>query len=65
MTSPINMLTTIMGQEIAGIQPYSGFGFRTIVTLINLGIVSAFLMWWAKRAQARHDDIRDFGAEEN
>lgn len=65
MTSPINMLTTIMGQEIAGIQPYSGFGFRTIVTLINLGIVSAFLMWWAKRAQDRHDDIRDFGAEEN
>lgn len=49
MSSPINTLTTVLGQEIAGITPYSGAGFRTIVTVINLLIVSLYLMWYAKK----------------
>ena len=51
MSSPINMLTCVMGQTIAGIPEYSGAGLRTIVTVINLVIVSAFLMLWVKRCQ--------------
>ncbi|WP_160637452.1 Na+/H+ antiporter NhaC family protein [Pseudoflavonifractor sp. 60] len=51
MSSPINMLTCIMGQTIAGIPEYSGGGLRTIVTIVNLIIVSAFLILWVKRCQ--------------
>ena len=51
MSSPVNMLTTILGQDIAGLTPYSGSVLRTIVTLINLAIVSLYLIWYAKRAQ--------------
>ena len=45
MSSPINMLTCVMGQTIAGIPEYSGAGLRTIVTVINLVIVSAFQIY--------------------
>lgn len=51
MSSPVNTLTTILGQDIAGLTPYSGAGLRTVVTIINLAIVSAYLIWYAKRAQ--------------
>lgn len=51
MSSPINLLTCVMGQTIAGIPEYSGGGLRTVVTVINLIIVSAFLMLWVKRCQ--------------
>ncbi|WP_337465408.1 Na+/H+ antiporter NhaC family protein [Acidaminococcus timonensis] len=64
MTSPINMLTTIMGQDIAGLQPYSGFALRTIVTVIDLSVVSAFIVWWGRRAQRNHDCEKDFSKEE-
>ena len=64
MTSPINMLTTIMGQEIAGLQPYSGFLLRTVVTVINLAVVSGFIIWWGKRSQRNHDFEKDFTKEE-
>lgn len=36
MSSPINLLTCVMGQTIAGIPEYSGGGLRTVVTVINL-----------------------------
>ena len=49
MSSPINPLTGVMGQEIAGLVPYSGAGLRTIVTILNVAVVSAYLVWWAKR----------------
>ena len=48
MSSPVNTLTTILGQDIAGLTPYSGSGLRTVVTVINLAIVSAYLIWYAK-----------------
>ncbi len=51
MSSPVNTLTTILGQDIAGLTPYSGSGLRTVVTIINLAIVSAYLVWYAKRVQ--------------
>lgn len=51
MSSPVNTLTTILGQDIAGLTPYSGAGLRTVVTIINLAIVSIYLIWYAKRAQ--------------
>lgn len=51
MSSPINLLTCVMGQTIAGIPEYSGAVLRLIVTIINLVIVSAFLIIWVKRCQ--------------
>ncbi len=61
MTSPINMLTVIMGQEIAGVTPYSGAGLRTIVTVIDLAVVSAFLIYWAKKAAKSNAYEESFG----
>ncbi len=49
MSSPINPLTTVLGQEIAGLPPYSGAALRTVITVINLAVVSGYLIWWAKR----------------
>lgn len=64
MSSPINPLTGVMGQEIAGLVPYSGAGLRTIVTILNVSVVSAYLMWWAKRCQKNKAVYeRDFGGE--
>lgn len=44
MSSPVNTLTTILGQEIGGLVPYSSAGLRTVVTIINLAIVSVYLI---------------------
>lgn len=66
MTSPINPLTGVLGQEIAGLVPYSGAGLRTVVTLINLVIVSVYLIWWVKKCQknpAMYEE--DFGNEDS
>lgn len=49
MSSPVNTLTTVLGQEIAGLEPYSGAGLRTVVTIVNLTLVSLYLAWYAKR----------------
>jgi uncharacterized ion transporter superfamily protein YfcC len=51
MSSPINPLTGVLGQEIAGLAPYSGAGLRTIVTIINVTVVSLYMIWWVKRCQ--------------
>lgn len=65
MTSPINPLTGVLGQEIAGLAPYSGAGLRTIVTVINLLIVSAYLIWWVKRCQKNPAVYeKNFGGEQ-
>ncbi len=65
MSSPINMLTCVMGQTIAGIPEYSGASLRTIVTVINLIIVSVFLMMWVKRCQKDPSVYeKNFGGEE-
>lgn len=62
MSSPINPLTVILGQEIAGVTPYSGAGFRTIITIINLTVVSAYLIWWVKRCRRDPSSyLEDFG----
>lgn len=50
MSSPVNTLTTVLGQGIAGLEPYSGAGLRTVVTITNLVLVSLYLIWYAKRA---------------
>ena len=50
MSSPVNTLTTVLGQQIAGLEPYSGSGLRTVVTIVNLALVSGYLIWYAKRA---------------
>lgn len=66
MTSPINPLTGVLGQEIAGLAPYSGAGLRTIVTIINLVVVSAYLIWWVKRCQKNPSVFeQDFGGEDD
>lgn len=51
MTSPINPLTGLLGQEIAGLPAYSGSGLRTVVTVIDLIVVSAYLVYYAKKCQ--------------
>lgn len=51
MSSPINPLTGVLGQEIAGLVPYSGGGLRTIVTIINLAVVSGYLVLWVLRCR--------------
>ncbi|PIE55163.1 MAG: hypothetical protein CSA35_01635 [Dethiosulfovibrio peptidovorans] len=51
MSSPVCMFTTVLGQEIAGLEPFSGMFFRTVVTIINLAVVSVGLMLYAKRTQ--------------
>lgn len=63
MTSPVNVLTCIMGQEISGLPLYSGFALMAISTIIDLAVVSAFIIWWGKRAQKRHDYEKDFAAD--
>lgn len=64
MSSPVSTLTTVLGQDIAGLTPYSGAGLRTIVTVIDLAIVSGYLMWYAHNAK-KHPErfIADFGEE--
>ena len=58
--------TGVMGQEIAGLVPYSGAGLRTIVTILNVAVVSAYLVWWAKRCQKNTAIYEaDFGGEED
>lgn len=49
MSSPVNPLTTVLGQEIAGVVPFSGAGLRLAVTLLNLTIVSLGLILYAKK----------------
>ncbi len=51
MSSPFNPLTTVMAQTIAGIAPFSGSELRTAVTIINLGIVSLYMMWVANKSR--------------
>ena len=64
MTSPINPLTGLLGQEIAGLAPYSGSGLRTIVTILNLTVVSAYLIFWVKRCQKNPEIYaKNFGGE--
>lgn len=65
MSSPINMLTCVLGQTIADLPAYSGAGLRTIVTVINLIIVSVFLMAWVKRCQKDPSIYeKNFGGED-
>ena len=65
MSSPINTLTTVLGQGLAGLTPYSGAGLRTVVTIINLAVVSGCLMWYAKRLRANPAACEaDFGDDE-
>lgn len=49
MSSPVNIITTIMAQEIAGVPAYSGAGYRTIITVFNLALVAIYLTLYAKR----------------
>lgn len=63
MTSPVNTLTTILGQEIAGLEPYSGAGLRTVVTIIDLALVSLYLMWYAKKVSKTDKWKEDFAEE--
>lgn len=49
MSSPVNPLTTVLGQEIAGLPPFSGFGMRLAVTVTNLALVSVYLIWYARK----------------
>lgn len=65
MSSPINTLTTVLGQGLAGLTPYSGAGLRAVVTVINLAVVSGCLMWYAKRLRANPAAYEaDFGSED-
>lgn len=49
MSSPVNTLTTVMGQEIAGLEPYSASGFRMVVTVTTLVVTSVYLIWYVKK----------------
>lgn len=41
-------------------------GLRTIVTILNVAVVSAYLVWWAKRCQKNTAIYEaDFGGEED
>lgn len=55
MSSPINPLTTVLGQEIAGLEPYTGAALRVVITVLNLTVVSGYLVWWAKRCRREPD----------
>lgn len=63
MSSPVNPLTTTLGQGIAGLELYSGSGLRTIVTIVNLSLVSIYLVWYAKKASRTNKWEKDFGDE--
>lgn len=60
MSSPVNLLTTLMAQEIAEVPAYSGSGYRTMITLFNLTLVSLFLIWYAKRVAKMNKWETDF-----
>ncbi len=49
MASPINVSTTATAQTIAGIPEFSGFGLRTVMTVIFVGIVAVFMTWYCLR----------------
>lgn len=56
--------TGVLGQEIAGLAPYSGSDLRTIVTILNLTVVSACLIFWVKRCQKNPEIYaKNFGGE--
>ncbi|MEG0395152.1 MAG: Na+/H+ antiporter NhaC family protein [Oscillospiraceae bacterium] len=64
MSSPINPLTTLIGQQIAGLEPYSGAPLRLAVTIVNLIIVSAYLIWYMRRCQKDPVRSADLAKEE-
>ena len=49
MASPINVSTTATAQSIAGIPAFSGFGLRTVMSVIFVSIVAAFMTWYCIR----------------
>lgn len=56
----------LMGQEIAGLVPIPAQDLRTIVTILKVAVVSAYLVWWAKRCQKNTAIYEaDFGGEED
>ena len=65
MSSPVNTMTTILGQEIAGLEPYSGAGLRTVVTIVNLALVSLYLAWYANRVSKTDKWKSEFGEDTN
>lgn len=63
MSSPVNTLTTVLGQEIAGLEPYSGFGLRLAATVTNLTLVSVYLMWYARKTSKTNLWREEFKAD--
>ncbi|MCI8455275.1 MAG: YfcC family protein [Lachnospiraceae bacterium] len=51
MSSPINPFTTAVAQEIAGLPTFSGAGLRTVLTIILLTVMAAYMCWYAARVR--------------
>ena len=49
MASPINVSTTATAQTIAGIEQFSGFGLRTVMSVIFVAIVAGYMTWYSLR----------------
>ena len=49
MASPINVFTTATAQTIAGIPQFSGFGLRTVMSIIFVAIVAIYMTWYSIR----------------
>ena len=49
MASPINVSTTATAQSIAGLTEFSGFGLRTVMTVIFVSIVAVYITWYCLR----------------
>jgi uncharacterized ion transporter superfamily protein YfcC len=60
----LNPFNVGVAQGIAGIEVFSGMGYRVIVWLIATGVTIAFLMWYAARIK-RHPELSPTFALDN
>ena len=60
----LNPFNVGVAQGIAGIEVFSGMGYRVIVWLIATGVTIAFLMWYAARIK-RHPELSPTFAMDN
>ena len=50
-TGPLQINTTLVAQEIAGLQPYSGIGYRFVCLVVFYIITNAYLIRYAMKIQ--------------
>ncbi len=51
MSGVLNPINTGLGQQIAGLPPFSGLGIRATLWLVITGTAIAYTMWYARRVR--------------